>query len=46
LETDPDEQHDLWDDDEYAEVKTELLARLSDRMFGTVDPAPEQKAAW
>ena len=46
LESDPAEQRDRWNDDAYAEVKTELLQRLSDRMFETVDPAPQRKAPW
>jgi len=46
LYEDPDERHDRWDDPEYAEAKTRLLERLSDRMFETVDPMPERRAPW
>jgi arylsulfatase A-like enzyme len=46
LESDPEEQRNRWDDPDYSEVKMQLLERLSDRMFETVDPAPERRAPW
>lgn len=46
LREDPDERNDRWDDPEYADVKTRLLERLSDRMFETIDPLPERRAPW
>lgn len=46
LREDPNERHDRWDDPEYADVKTRLLNRLSDRMFETAEPLPERRAPW
>jgi choline-sulfatase len=46
LREDPEERHDRWDDPAYADVKTRLLERLSDRMFETIDPIPERRAPW
>ncbi|WP_276256596.1 sulfatase family protein [Halomontanus rarus] len=46
LEDDPMETHNRWDDPAYAEVKADLLARLTDRMVETVDPAPEPVGSW
>jgi hypothetical protein len=34
----PTEKHSRWDDPEYADVKADLLARLTGRMVETVDP--------
>lgn len=42
LESDPGETTNRWDDPAYAEVKSELLIRLSDRMAYTADPLPER----
>lgn len=46
LEDDPDEKRDRWNDSDYADVKTELLTELADRMAETADPLPERKAPW
>ena len=43
LEADPEETENLWDDREHRDVKTELLARLADRMADTVDPLPPRR---
>ena len=40
LETDPGENINLWDDPDFAEVRTEMLQRLCDRMARTADPLP------
>jgi arylsulfatase A-like enzyme len=46
LESDPGETDNLWTDDGYAAVKTEMLLRLCNRMAWTVDPLPPRRAAW
>lgn len=46
LERDPQETHDLWDDADSAQVKTEMLIRLCNRMAWTVDLLPLRRAAW
>ena len=46
LTVDPGETENRWDDPEYADVKTDLLTQLSDRMAATVDPLPEREAPW
>ena len=46
LERDPQETSNLWYDAGYAEVKTEMLIRLCNRMAWTVDPLPLRRAAW
>jgi len=46
LERDPSETVNRWEDPEAAAAKLELLARLSDRMAGTVDPLPPWRAPW
>lgn len=46
LGADPEETHNRWDDPEYAEVKAELLDRMTDRMADTVDPLPPRIADW
>jgi choline-sulfatase len=46
LEADPGETDDRWDDPAYAEVRTELLTVLCDRMAGTADPLPKREAPW
>jgi arylsulfatase len=40
LASDATETHNLWDDAAYAEIKTEMLIRLCDRMAQTADPLP------
>ncbi len=40
LEADPAESVNLWDDPDYAEVRTAMLLRLADRMAWTADPLP------
>ena len=40
LETEPSETHNLWEDDRYAGVKSEMLLRLTNRMAQTADPLP------
>ncbi|MFW6189328.1 MAG: sulfatase [Planctomycetota bacterium] len=42
LEADPGENRNLWDDPDYAELKTEMLIRASNRMAWTCDPQPER----
>ena len=46
LENDPAETHNLWNEADYAGVKTEMLIRLCNRMAWTVDPLPLRRAAW
>jgi arylsulfatase A-like enzyme len=46
LEADPTETHNRWDDPEYADVKADMLARLTGRMAETVDPAPAPLGNW
>jgi len=43
---DPDETYNRWDDPEYAQIKTDMLVRLCNRMAWTVDPLPARQAAW
>ena len=43
---DPDETYNRWDDPEYAQVKTDMLVRLCNRMAWTVDPLPARQADW
>ncbi|MFO8008290.1 MAG: sulfatase-like hydrolase/transferase [Candidatus Brocadiia bacterium] len=40
LERDPTETHNLWDEPDYAGVKTDMLVRMTDRMAWTADPLP------
>lgn len=46
LVEDPRETTNLWTDPQYAQVKTDLLVRLTNRMAWTVDPLPERVAGW
>jgi hypothetical protein len=46
LARDPAERRNLWNDAGYAEVKTEMLIRLCNRMAWTVDPLPLRRASW
>jgi arylsulfatase A-like enzyme len=46
LERDPQETRNLWQDVDYAAIKTEMLVRLCNRMAWTVDPLPPRRAAW
>jgi arylsulfatase A-like enzyme len=46
LSREPGETENLWNDEEYAEVRTRLLGRLSDRMAETIDPLPERTVNW
>jgi arylsulfatase A-like enzyme len=46
LAADPDERRNRWDDPEYADVRADLLATLSDRMVETVDTGIERRAVW
>jgi choline-sulfatase len=46
LDTDPAETHNLWDHPAYAQIKTEMVLRLCNRMAWTVDPLPLRQAAW
>ncbi|MBS3763653.1 MAG: sulfatase-like hydrolase/transferase [Planctomycetes bacterium] len=43
LRQDPDERQNLWDDQDYKELKSALLKRLCDRMAFTVDPLPPRR---
>jgi hypothetical protein len=40
LELDPNETNNLWSEQDYSEIKMEMLIRLSNRMAFTVDPLP------
>jgi len=42
LEADPGEHRNLWSDPDHAEVKTQMLIRLCDRMAATADPLPRR----
>jgi arylsulfatase A-like enzyme len=42
LEADPAETHNLWDDPAHAQLKTDLLIRVCNRMAETADPLPER----
>jgi arylsulfatase len=46
LENDPAETHNRWDDPAAAQVKSDMLLRLCNRMAWTVDPLPLRQAAW
>ena len=46
LATDPDETCNQWKNPDYAEVKADLLCRLTDRLAQTVDPLPPRRAEW
>ncbi len=46
LEKDSKETWNCWDKEEYRDIKTELLEKLSDRMAWTCDPLPERQADW
>lgn len=46
LQTDPTETHNLWDDPQYNDIKTDMLLRLTNRMAFTVDPLPERRGPW
>jgi arylsulfatase A-like enzyme len=42
LDQDPTENHNLWADPGYTQVKMEMLLRLSDRLCWTDDPLPKR----
>lgn len=42
LQTDPNETTNLWSDQEYKNLKMQLLLRMCDRMAWTSDPLPER----
>ncbi|MFI6347068.1 sulfatase [Streptomyces sp. NPDC050560] len=44
LTADPGEHTNLWDSEDHAALKAELLIRLADRMAWTVDPLPGRTA--
>ncbi|QLH78451.1 sulfatase-like hydrolase/transferase [Halosimplex rubrum] len=46
LAADPAERENRWDDPDYADVRSDLLARLADRMAETADPLPERRTPW
>ncbi len=46
LRADPGEIRNLWDDPASADLKTDLLVRLCDRMAWTTDPLPRREAVW
>ena len=46
IERDASETVNLWNDPNYAAVKSDMLVRLCDRMAWTVDPLPERLAEW
>lgn len=46
LNRDPNETENCWNDEEYKDIKMDLLISLADRMAYTVDPLPERKSKW
>ena len=46
LREDPNEVENHWNDPDYADVRTDLLEEMTDRMAATVDPLPEREAPW
>jgi choline-sulfatase len=46
LETDPDETENLWEDPDRESVRSDLTARLADRMAFAADPLPERRGRW
>jgi arylsulfatase A-like enzyme len=46
LKLDPEETNNLWNDNDYMEVKLRLFKRLCDRMAWTVDPLPSRVSIW
>jgi choline-sulfatase len=46
LQEDPGEVINLWDDEEYTDVKIKMLNRMCDRMAWTMDPLPVRQAWW
>ncbi len=46
LKEDPGETNNLWDDADHAQVKSEMLLAMCDRLAFTADPLPERKADW
>lgn len=46
LKEDPNETHNRWGDAALADVKIEMLVRLTNRMAWTVDPLPPRRAPW
>ena len=46
IERDASETVNLWNEPNYAAVKSDMLTRLCDRMAWTVDPLPERLAEW
>ena len=46
LRQDPGEVENRWDDPDYRDIKTGLLARLTARMAGTIDPLPPVEGAF
>jgi len=46
LQADPKEVHNVWDDPAYHSIRTDLTARLCDRIAFTADPLPHREAGW
>ena len=46
LEQDPNETYNRYNDPTYAQVKSEMLELLADRMAQTCDPLPVRRACW
>ncbi len=46
LNKDPNETHNVWDDDTYKNIKCDMLLRMANRAALTVDPLPEVIAPW
>ena len=46
LAKDPGEFRNLWNDPNSRPLREEMMARLVDRMAGTVDPLPVRRAPW
>ena len=46
LSADPAETKNLWNERSHAEIKSEMLVRLADRMAETADPLPLRKGQW
>jgi arylsulfatase A-like enzyme len=43
INEDPDETNNRYEDPSYQDVRAQMLARLSDRMAGTIDPHPQRR---
>jgi arylsulfatase len=46
LQNDPEQLYNLYFDDDYAEIKTELYKQLTHRLILDEDPLPQRKSQW